>query len=120
MERKAIVLDLIQTFNLNIKEILAYKTLMQDLGLSSEDYIIALVNIDYELGNVLEKLLFEKNSDEPFCENEPFLVRGLAKRVSIQKKLNIIDKTMADKLLNITNTAVIVADKDMIEIFSIE
>lgn len=120
MERKAIVLDLIQTFNLNIKEILYYKMLMEGLGLSSQDYIIAIVNIDYELGNVLAKLLFEKKSDERFCENEPFLIRGLAKRASIQKKLNIIDKAMADKLLDITNIPVILADKNMIEIFSIE
>lgn len=120
MERETIVLDLIQTFELNIKEILNYKILMNELNLSSKDYIIAIVNIDYELGNVLGQLLFEKKTDEQFCENQPFFVRGLAKRVSIQKKLDIINKAMADKLLNIINIPVIVVDKNMIEIFSIE
>ncbi|NCT54598.1 hypothetical protein GW758_01410 [Candidatus Falkowbacteria bacterium] len=120
MKRNAIVLELIQTFDLNINEILGYKTLMKDLKLSSKNYIIAVVNIDYKLGNVFEKFLFEKNADEQFYESAPFLIRGLAKRASIQKQLNIIDMAMAEKLLAITNIPVIVADKDVVEIFSIE
>ena len=117
MKRKNISSDLNQIFSLNSHEILNYKLVIEGLGLNSEDYIIAVINIEDEIGKVLVELLFEKNSDEQFYDSEFFFVRGLAERACIQKKLNIMDRAAADRLLDVTGTPVIVADKGIVEIF---
>lgn len=119
MERKVVVLDLIRAFDLNFHEILYFKMIMEKRGLSSQNHVIVVANADDEIGKTLVKLLSEKNSDEQFHESESFFVRGLAERVGIQKKLNIMDTAMADKLLDIADIPVIVADKGTIDIFSI-
>lgn len=119
MERKGNSSNLNQIFSLNNHEILNYKLIIEGLGLSSQDYIIAVINIEDEIGKVLVKFLSEKKSDEQFHATEDFFVRGLAKRVCIQKELNIMDGAMADRLLDTAGIPVIVADNGAIEIFSV-
>ena len=119
MKRKDVVSDLSQTFDLNFYEILHLKMIIEGLGLSSRDYVIAVVNVEDEIGKVLVGFLSEKNSDEQFHASESFFVRGLAERVCIQKKLNIMDRATANRLLDITDIPVIVADNGIIEVFSV-
>ena len=121
MDKKRQLEDLRRTFDI-------YFCNLSVLGISQKymngdspykDLAIIIANEKNGYGSSLIELISSVSiSDEIFCESQDFIVFGPSSRREVQTLLGSLDKTAANKLKRFKGIPVVVADCDVINIFS--
>lgn len=107
------------TFDINLDRVAHFKGRMTERGLSPDDVVIVLVNVDDVNGGPLADALMPGTDWQQFRNQGqvPF-ARGLAGRPGIQEILAAFDKEAAEKLEAMPGTsAVVVVDHGVAEVF---
>lgn len=106
------------SLRLNADRVSHFKTRVRDKGLTADDVVIVLLNMDDPNGAQLgEALMPGYNWQEIRDRGEIPFARGLAGRDGIQNVLNEVDPEAAEKLQNMKDIAVMVMDHGVAEVF---
>jgi hypothetical protein len=108
------------TLAMNDERVRHFKQRIIDLGRSSKDVLIVLLNVDDPNGGLLaEKLMPNYDWDQYRLLGQVPFARGLATREGIQEFLDILDKDAGDKLRAIPGVAVLVLDFGVAEVYDL-
>lgn len=107
------------TFQLNSDHVEHYKQRLAEWGMSPDEAVIVLLNVDDVNGGPLANLLMPGTNWQEIRDHGkiPF-ARGLAARDGIQEALGIFDKAAAMKLKGMSDVAVVVVDHGVAEVFA--
>lgn len=107
------------TLDINVDRVVHFKNRMTERGLSADQVVIVLVNVDDVNGGPLADVLMPGTDWQSFRDQGqvPF-ARGLAGRSGIQEIIATFDKEAAEKLAAMPNTPiVVVVDHGVAEVF---
>lgn len=106
------------TFNINEDRVVHFKNRMAERGLSADQVVIVLVNVDDVNGGPLADALMPGTDWQQIRDQGqvPF-ARGLAGRPGIQDIIADFDKEAAEKLAVMSAPAVVVVDHGVAEVF---
>lgn len=109
------------TLELNADRVEHFKRRLTECGLTPDQAVIMLINVDDVHGGPLADVLLPQghNWQEIRDKGEIPFVRGLALRDGIQEALNVFDKDAAAKLQSISNVAVVIIDYGVTEVFEV-
>ncbi len=106
------------TLDLNAERVAHFKNRLVERGMTAEQAVIVLLNVDdFHGGSIAEMLMPEHNWQEFRDRGEVPFARGLAMREGIQEALATFDAEAAAKLEDVTNVAVVVVDHGVAEVF---
>jgi hypothetical protein len=106
------------TFEANLDRVEHFKNRFKALGLTADEFVIVILNVDDLHGGPLAYRLMP-NADWQSVRSlgqTPF-ARGLVNRKCVQEYLGLFDPTAAEKLRAMQNLAVVVIDYEVAEIF---
>ena len=107
------------TLELNIDRVEHFKRRLTERGMTAEQAVIVLLNVDdVHGGPIADMLMPGHNWQEIRDGGEIPFARGLAMRDGIQEALGVFDVEAAKKLQEMTVVAVVVVDHDVAEIFA--
>lgn len=107
------------TLDLNADRVKHFKQRMIDLGVTSDEVVIVVINVDdVHGGPIADVLMPDFNWQEIRDRGEIPFARGLAQRSGIGEILEKFDTEAAAKLKEMANPAVVVVDHGVAEIFS--
>lgn len=107
------------TLSLNTDRVEHFKRRLVERGMTTDDAVIVLVNVDDVHGGPLADALMPGfNWQEIRDRGEVPFARGLANREGIQGMLGTFDKDAATKLQNIIGGSVVVVDHGVAEVFA--
>jgi len=106
------------TLKLNADRVVHFKRRLAERGMTADQAVIVLLNVDDVHGGPLADMLMpEFNWQEIRDRGEIPFARGLAMREGIQEALDIFDKEAAKKLRGMNDVAVVVVDHGVAEVF---
>lgn len=109
------------TLEMNGERVEHFLSRMRTLGRSADDVVIVLLNVDDPNGSALAEVLMPgHNWQEIRDRGEVPFARGLAGRDGIQRVLDLLDPTAAEKLRTSTEPSVVVLDYGVAEVFAAE
>jgi hypothetical protein len=109
----------INTFNLNVDRVEHFKNRLAQRGLTPNDAVIVLLNVDDVHGGPLANALMPgQNWQEIRDRGEVPFARGLAMRDGIQEAIEFFDKEAALKLKEMAGVVVVVVDHQVAEVFA--
>lgn len=107
------------TFDMNADRVAHFKQRLADRGMTPDQAVIVLLNVDDPHGGPLADVLMPGHSWQEIRDRgEVPFARGLAMRPGIQEALAAFDKNAATKLQTITDVAVVVVDHGVAEVFT--
>ena len=107
------------TFELNADRVAHFKRRLAERGMTADQAVIVLLNVDDIHGSLLaDALMPGHNWQEIRDRGEVPFARGLAMREGIQGALDTFDKEAAEKLQGMTDIAVVVVDRGVAEVFA--
>ena len=107
------------TFELNADRVVHFKNRLAERGMTADQAVIVLLNVDDVHGGPLADVLMPGyNWQEIRDKGEVPFARGLAMRDGIQGALGTFDKEAAKKLKGMTDVAVVVVDHGVAEVFA--
>jgi len=107
------------TLQINADRVAHFKQRLEDRGMTPEQGVIVLLNVDDVHGGPLADMLMPgHNWQEIRDRGEVPFARGLAMRDGIQEILDTFDKNAAEKLRDMTTVAVVVVDHGVAEVFA--
>lgn len=107
------------TLELNVDRVEHFKRRLTERGMTPDQAVIVLLNVDDVHGGPLADVLMPgHNWQEIRDRGEVPFARGLVMRDGIQKALNAFDKDAAKKLKSMTEVAVVVVDHGVAEVFA--
>ncbi len=107
------------TLEINADRITHFKKRLAERGMTADQAVIVLLNVDDVHGGPLADILMPgHNWQEIRDRGEVPFARGLAMRNGIQEALGSFDKDAAEKLTNMTEVAVVVVDHGVAEVFA--
>lgn len=107
------------TLELNADRVKHFKRRLTERGMTPDQAVIVLLNVDDVHGGPLaDALMPGHNWQEIRDKGEVPFARGLAMRDGIQKALGAFDKDAATKLQSISDVAVVVVDYGVAEVFA--
>lgn len=107
------------TLELNADRVKHFKRQLAERGMTPDQAVIVLLNVDDVHGGPLaDALMPGHNGQEIRDKGEVPFARGLVMRDGIQKALGAFDKDAATKLQNISDVAVVVVDHGVAEVFA--
>ncbi len=107
------------TLELNADRVEHFKRRLSERGMTADQAVIVLLNVDDVHGGPLADVLMpSQNWQEIRDRGEIPFARGLAMRDGIQKVLDTFDKDAATKLKSMTDVAVVVIDHGVAEVFT--
>lgn len=106
------------TFEMNADRVQHFKGRIQERGLSAEQFLIVLLNVDDLHGGPIAELLMPNHNWQEYRDRgEVPYARGLAQRSGIQEIIGKFDTEAATKLSGMKGTAVAVVDHGVAEVF---
>ena len=109
----------LNTLGLNVDRVEHFKRRLVERGMTADQVVIVLINVDDVHGGPLADVLMPGcNWQEIRDKGEVPFARGLAMRDGIQEALGTFDKNAATKLQSMTSVAVVVVDHGVAEIFA--
>ncbi len=106
------------TLELNADRVAHFKNRLVELGMTAEQAVIVLLNVDDVHGGPLAEILMPGHNWQEFRDQgEVPFARGLAMREGIQEALATFDAEAATKLQDMANVAVVVVDYGVAEVF---
>lgn len=107
------------TLELNADRVEHFKRRLTERGMTPDQAVIVLLNVDDVHGGPLaDALMPGHNWQEIRDKGEVPFARGLAMRDGIQEALGAFDKDAATKLQNMSDVAVVVVDHGVAEVFA--
>lgn len=107
------------TLELNADRVAHYKNRLEERGMTADQAVIVLLNVDDIHGGPLANILMPGyNWQEIRDRGEVPFARGLAMREGIQEALGTFDKEAAKKLRGTKDVAVVVVDHGVAEVFA--
>ncbi|MGD0976985.1 MAG: hypothetical protein ABR875_01670 [Minisyncoccia bacterium] len=107
------------TLGLNADRVQHFKQRLTDRGMTANQAVIVILNVDDVHGGPLADMLMPgHNWQEIRDKGEVPFARGLAMRDGIQEVLGTFDEKAAKKLLGMTGVAVVVVDHGVAEVFA--
>ncbi len=107
------------TLELNTDRVAHFKNRLAERGMTADQAVIVLLNVDDVHGGPLaDALMPGHNWQEIRDRGEIPFARGLAMREGIQGALGAFDKEAAEKLQSMTDIAVVVVDRGVAEVFA--
>ena len=107
------------TLELNADRVEHFKRRLTERGMTPDQAVIVLLNVDDVHGGPLaDALMPGHNWQEIRDKGEIPFARGLAMRNGIQEALDAFDKDAATKLRSISDVAVVVVDHGVAEVFA--
>lgn len=107
------------TLGLNADRVQHFKQRLTDRGMTANQAVIVILNVDDVHGGPLADMLMPgHNWQEIRDKGEVPFARGLAMRDGIQEVLGTFDEEAAKKLLGMTGVAVVVVDHGVAEVFA--
>ena len=107
------------TLGINADRVEHFKQRLAELGMTADQAVIVLLNVDDIHGGPLADVLMPgHNWQEIRDRGEIPFARGLAMRKGIQKALSAFDKEAATKLRGMVDVAVVVIDHGVAEVFA--
>lgn len=108
-----------KTAQRNFDRVKHFKQRMQELGKSTSEVVIVILNVDDVHGGPIADILMPgTNWQEIRNRGEVPYARGLAGREGIQETLELFDAEAAIKLHDLNGLAVVVVDYGIAEIFT--
>ncbi|MCX6736226.1 MAG: hypothetical protein NTZ13_04040 [Candidatus Parcubacteria bacterium] len=106
------------TLELNSERVKNFKQRVIERGMTAEQVVIILLNVDDTNGGEIAKMLMPGfNWQEIRDKGEVPFTRGLAGREGIQEVLEAFDEEAAAKLREMKQVAVVVVDHGVAEVF---
>ncbi len=106
------------TLNLQLDRVAHFKERAAIRGLTAEEVVITLINVDDPHGAPLAEMLMPNHNWQVYRDaNEVPFARGLSEREGIQLVLETFDPQAAEKLKNMIELAVVVVDHGVAEIY---
>ncbi|TSC69826.1 MAG: hypothetical protein G01um101470_953, partial [Parcubacteria group bacterium Gr01-1014_70] len=106
-------------FELNADRVAHFKRRLTERGMTADQAVIVLLNVDDVHGGPLaDALMPGYNWQEIRDRGEIPFARGLAMREGIQRALGTFDKEAAEKLQGMTDVAVVIVDHGVAEVFA--
>ena len=110
--------DCRNTLELNADRVAHFKNRLVERGMTADQAVIVLVNVDDVHGGPLADVLMPgQNWQEIRDRGEVPFARGLAMRDGIQEALGAFDEDAAKKLKAMSDVAVVVVDHGVAEVF---
>jgi len=107
------------TLEMNADRVEHFKRRLKELGMTPDQAVIVLLNVDDVHGGPLAEILMPgHNWQEIRDQGEVPFARGLAAREGIQDILANFDADAATKLRGMTGVAVVVVDRGVAEVFA--
>lgn len=107
------------TLDANADRVAHFKRRVTERGLTANDVVIMLLNVDDVHGGPIADLLMPgTNWQEIRDRGEIPFARGLADREGIQQALDLFDNEAATKLQEMDDIAVVVVDRGVAEVFA--
>lgn len=107
------------TLELNADRVAHFKNRLVERGMTPDQAVIVLLNVDDVHGGPLADVLMPgQNWQEIRDKGEVPFARGLAMRDGIQEALGAFDKDAAKRLKKMTKVSVVVVDHGVAEVFS--
>jgi hypothetical protein len=107
------------TLDMNADRVAHFKSRLAERGLTPQEAVITLVNVDDPQGAVLAEVLMPSHDWQAYRDRgEVPFARGLASREGVQDFLDVIDEEASAKLRDVTELSVVVVDHGVAEIFS--
>lgn len=107
------------TLELNADRVEHFKRRLTERGMTPDQAVIVLLNVDDVHGGPLAELLMPGHDWQAIRDQgEVPFARGIAMRANIQIALEIFDKDAAMKLQSMSDVAVVVVDHGVAEVFS--
>lgn len=107
------------TFRVNADRVAHFKQRLSELGMTADQAVIVLLNVDDVHGGPLADVLMPgQNWQEIRDRGEVPFARGLAGREGLQHAISFFDEEAADKLKGMTEVAVVVVDRGVAEVFA--
>jgi hypothetical protein len=108
-----------RTLELHAERVAYFKTRMEERGLTANEAVIVVLNVDDVHGGQITEMLMPgpQNWQEIRDRGEIPFARGIAMREGIQEILSEFDKEAAKKLAGMKDVAVVVVDRGVAEIF---
>lgn len=107
------------TLALNADRVEHFKRRLVERGMTPDDAVIVLLNVDDVHGGPIADILMPGfNWQEIRDQGEVPFARGLAMRGGIQEILSTFDKEASDKLRDMNDVAVVVVDQGVAEVFT--
>lgn len=107
------------TLELNADRVVHFKNRLAERGMTANQAVIVLLNVDDVHGGPLANILMPgQNWQEIRDRGEVPFARGLAMRDGIQEALSAFDKDAATKLQGMNDVAVVVVDHGVAEVFT--
>lgn len=108
------------TLELNADRVEHFKRRLGELGMTPNQAVIVLLNVDDVHGGPLADALMPGYNWQEIRDNgEVPFARGLAMRDGIQEALGTFDKDAATKLQSMSDVAVVVVDHGVAEVFAV-
>ncbi len=106
------------TLELNAERVKHFKQRVIERGMTAEQVVIVLLNVDDMIGGEIAEILMPGfNWQEIRDRGEVPFARGLAGREGIQDVLEAFDKEASTKLRKMKQVAVVVVDHGVAEVF---
>ncbi len=107
------------TFELNADRVAHFKQRLSERGMTADQAVIVLLNVDDVHGGPLADVLMPgHNWQEIRDRGEVPFARGLAMRDGIQDAIGTFDEEAAAKLKGMAEVAVVVVDRGVAEVFA--
>ncbi|SRR6266568_779549 len=106
------------TLDMNADRVAHFKNRLVERGLTPQEVVITVINVDDPHGAVLAEALMPGHDWQAYRDRgEVPFARGLAGREGVQGFLDAIDEEAATKLRDMTDPSVVVVDHGVAEIF---
>lgn len=104
-------------FEANQDRVAHFSRRIDERGLTPQEYVIVLLNVDDVHGGALAEVLMPGHNWQEYRDRgEIPMARGLASREFLQKGLDLVDKKAADKLRAMPGKAVVVMHQGVAEV----
>lgn len=107
------------TLNLNAERVEHFKRRLAERGMTADQAVIVLLNVDDVHGGPLADVLMPGADWQQYRDRgEVPFARGLAGREGIQEALDAFDKDASTRLKGMSDVAVVVVDHGVAEVFT--
>lgn len=106
------------TLDMNADRVAHFKSRLVERGLTPQEAVITVINVDDPHGAVLAEALMPGHDWQAYRDRgEVPFARGLASREGVQDFLDVMDEEASAKLRDTTDLSVVVVDRGVAEIF---
>src|SRR3989344_5009473 len=107
------------TFKMNADRITHFKQRLSELGMTADQAVIVLLNVnDVHGGQLADALMPGQNWQKIRDLGQVPFARGLAMRAGIVDAISLFDEEAANKLKGMAEVAVVVVDRGVAEVFA--